>query len=41
LAAAIPGARAEVIDGAYHYPHLDHAEDFNARIGRFLATPID
>ncbi len=37
LAAAIPGARAEVIDGAHHYPHLDHAEEFNERIGRFLA----
>ncbi len=37
LATAIPGARAEMIDGAHHYPHLDHAKDFNVRIGRFLA----
>ena len=41
LAAKIPGAEVAIIDGAHHYPHLDHAEEFNARVGRFLAGLAD
>lgn len=39
LADAIPGARLEIVAGAHHYPHIDHAEAFNALLLRFLAEP--
>jgi pimeloyl-ACP methyl ester carboxylesterase len=34
----IPGAELAVIDGAFHYPHLDHAGEFNARVIEFLTA---
>jgi pimeloyl-ACP methyl ester carboxylesterase len=34
----ISGAELAVIDGAFHYPHLDHADVFNARVTEFLTA---
>jgi 3-oxoadipate enol-lactonase len=36
LAAAIPGAALDIIDGAHHYPHIDHAARFNDLLLEFL-----
>ena len=36
LAAAIPGAVLDIIDGAHHYPHIDHAARFNELLVGFL-----
>jgi pimeloyl-ACP methyl ester carboxylesterase len=36
LAAAIPGAALVIVEGAHHYPHIDHAETFNERVLAFL-----
>lgn len=36
----IPGSQLAVIDGAFHYPHLDHADIFNARVLDFLTTAV-
>lgn len=32
----IAGSELAVIPGAFHYPHIDHAEAFNARVLEFL-----
>ena len=37
LQASIPNAEMEIIPEANHYPQIDSSQDFNARIGRFLA----
>lgn len=36
LAAGIPGAALEIIAGAHHYPHIDHAGRFNELLLGFL-----
>lgn len=36
LHAGIQGSRLETIPGAFHYPHIDHSEAFNAIIAPFL-----
>jgi 3-oxoadipate enol-lactonase len=36
LARAIPGAALEIVAGAHHYPHLDHAGRFNEILLGFL-----
>lgn len=36
----IAGSRLAVIEGAFHYPHLDHADEFNASVMEFLATEL-
>ena len=36
----IPGARLEVIEGANHYPQLDHTDAFNRIVLDFLKTEI-
>lgn len=36
----IPGAELSVIAGAHHYPQLDHAADFNARVTGFLTDKV-
>ena len=41
LAAAIPGAQLAIIEGAHHYPHIDHADAFNQLVLEFLAAPLD
>jgi 3-oxoadipate enol-lactonase len=38
VAAAIPGARFELIDGAGHLPYVEVPERFNALVGAFLAA---
>jgi len=39
LAAAIPGAKLALIEGAAHAPNLNHAEVVNEEIVRFLDKP--
>lgn len=36
----IPNSRLAVIEGAFHYPHIDHAAEFNARVSGFLAANV-
>lgn len=36
LLGLIPGARLAVIEGAHHYPQIDHAAEFNTRVVDFL-----
>lgn len=36
----IPDAELAVIAGAHHYPQIDHADDFNARVLQFLADKV-
>lgn len=38
IAAAIPGARMEVVDGAAHLPGVERPEAVNALVSEFLAT---
>jgi len=38
MAAAVPGARFELIEGAGHLPYVEMPERFNALVGAFLAT---
>jgi 3-oxoadipate enol-lactonase len=40
LHAGIRGSRLETIPGAFHYPHIDHSEAFNAVIGPFLRKHV-
>jgi pimeloyl-ACP methyl ester carboxylesterase len=34
----IPGSRLVVIEGAHHYPQIDHAAEFNGRVLDFLTA---
>ena len=36
LLGLIPGSQLAVIEGAHHYPQIDHAAEFNARVIDFL-----
>lgn len=36
----IPGSQLAVIEGAHHYPQIDHAADFNARVLDFLTGAV-
>jgi 3-oxoadipate enol-lactonase len=38
IAAAVPGARFELIDGIGHLPHVEAPQRFNALVGEFLAA---
>jgi 3-oxoadipate enol-lactonase len=40
LHALIPGAELAVIQGAHHYPQIDHAAEFNARVLQFLTMTV-
>jgi 2-succinyl-6-hydroxy-2,4-cyclohexadiene-1-carboxylate synthase len=38
VAAGLPDARLEVIDGAGHAPHLERPDDFGSLVSTFLST---
>ena len=38
LHAGIAGSKLVTIPGAFHYPHIDHAPEFNAAAMQFLQT---
>jgi pimeloyl-ACP methyl ester carboxylesterase len=40
LHAAIAGSQLVTIPGAFHYPHIDHAHQFNAAAMRFLQAHV-
>jgi proline iminopeptidase len=40
IAAGIPGADLLVIDGAGHFPFIEHPDKFNAAIRRFLGSTV-
>jgi pimeloyl-ACP methyl ester carboxylesterase len=40
LNAGLSGSKLVTIPGAFHYPHIDHAEEFNAEVLPFLTNAV-